>query len=207
MVANADIKVQQVSMTNPQQPVAGFTNVIHATKEDCDVIASQFPVFARKLASRVIDNLQTLAGDFGGFPICRLTHSLQSATMARRDGRDDEYVVCALLHDIGDSLGTYNHPEVAAAILRPFVSEANHWMILHHGTVQGYYFFHHYGMDRNMRDALKGSPYYGRTLEFVDKYDVTAFDSAYENDSLDTFIPLIEELFARPKNTQYLYRK
>jgi len=47
------------------------------------------------------------------------------ATRAFCDGRDQEYVVCALLHDIGDTLGAFNHPDIAAAILKPFISEAN----------------------------------------------------------------------------------
>lgn len=72
--------------------------------------------------------MQLLANDFGGFPIDRLTHCTQTATWALQNGEDEEYVVCALLHDIGDTLGSYNHPEAAAVILQPFVSEANYWM-------------------------------------------------------------------------------
>jgi len=93
------------------------------------------------LPDRVLDHLQLLAGGHGGFPIDRLTHSLQTATLAHEDGRDEEYVVCALLHDIGDSLGAYNHPDIAAAILRPFVSPANLWMVEKHGLFQSYYMF------------------------------------------------------------------
>lgn len=85
-------------------------------------------------------HLTLLDGDFGGFPVDRLTHCLQSATLAHKDGKDEEYVVCCLLHDIGDTLGTYNHADIAASILQPFVSEQNHWMIKHHAIFQGYYF-------------------------------------------------------------------
>jgi predicted HD phosphohydrolase len=70
-------------------------------------------------------------------PADRLTHSLQTATLAYRAGEDEEYVVCALLHDLGDTLGTYNHADIAAAILKPFVSEQNHWIIEKHGIFQG----------------------------------------------------------------------
>jgi predicted HD phosphohydrolase len=87
-------------------------------------------------------HLKILEGDYGGFPVDRYTHSLQTATRALRDGRDEEYVVCALLHDIGDTLGSFNHPDIAAAILKPFVSDANLWMVQHHGIFQGHYFFH-----------------------------------------------------------------
>ena len=112
--------------------------------------------FAAKLPDRLIAHLRLLDGDYGGFPVDRCTHSLQTATRAQRDGRDEEYVVCALLHDIGDTLGTFNHPDIAAAILKPFVSEANHWMVQKHGIFQGYYFFHHLGLDRNLREQFRG---------------------------------------------------
>ena len=110
--------------------------------------------FASGLPERVIKHLQILEGDYGGFPVDRYTHSLQTATRALRDGRDEEYVVCALLHDIGDTLGSFNHPDIAAAILKPFVSEENHWMVQHHGIFQGHYFFHHIGLDRDLREQL-----------------------------------------------------
>ena len=100
----------------------------------------------------------------GGFAVDRLEHSLQTATRARRGGEDDEYVVCALLHDIGDTLGSYNHSDIAAAILKPFVSEENHWMVDKHGVFQGYYFFHYLGLDRDARDQYLGHPWYDRTV-------------------------------------------
>ena len=93
------------------------------------VIGAEFVRFAQGLPDRVLRHLALLDGDYGGFPVDRLTHSLQTATLAHQDGRDEEYVVCALLHDIGDTLGSYNHPDIAAAILKPFVSEENHWMV------------------------------------------------------------------------------
>ena len=100
--------------------------MLEGTKEDWDIIAEHSKGFNKGLAKRVLDHLRLLDGDYGGFPVDRLTHSLQTATRAHRDGRDEEYVVCALLHDIGDTLGSYNHPDVAAAILKPFVSKTIH---------------------------------------------------------------------------------
>ena len=97
--------------------------------------------------------MRDLEIDHGGFPVNRLEHSLQTATRAERDGRDDEYVLCALLHDIGDTLSPFNHPDIAACILKPFVSEANHFMVKHHGAFQGYYFWHYIGLDQNAREA------------------------------------------------------
>ena len=101
------------------------------------------------MPDRVLGLLGDLKQDYGGFPVDRLEHSLQTATRSQRDGREDEYVLCALLHDIGDTLSPFNHPAVAAAIVQPFVSVANYWMVKHHGAFQGYYFWHHIGLDRN----------------------------------------------------------
>ena len=97
----------------------------------------------------------------------KICHSLQTATLTLLDDRDEEYVICALLHDIGDTLGTFNHPDIAAAILKRFISEANLWMIQHHGIFQGYNFFHHIGLNRNLRDMFKGHPYTIRRLSLL----------------------------------------
>ena len=158
---------------------------------------------ARALPDRVLAHLQLLDGDYGGFPVDRLTHSLQTATLAMKAGRDEEYIVCALLHDIGDTLGSFNHPDIAAAILKPFVSEANHWMIQNHGIFQGYNFFHHIGLNRDMRDMFASSPYYERTAEFIELYDNPAFDPKTETFPLSTFEPLVRRLMAAPKKSVY----
>ena len=122
---------------------AQFTRMQDSTQQDWQLIGGEFMQFTKTLPNRVLAHLKLLDGDYGGFPIDRYSHCLQTATRALRDGRDDEYVVCALLHDIGDTLGTFNHPDIAAAILKPFVSEANHWMVQNHGMFQGNNFFHH----------------------------------------------------------------
>jgi predicted HD phosphohydrolase len=144
-------------------------------------------------------HLQLLEGDSGGFPVTRLEHCLQTATLARETGEDDEYIVCALLHDMGDTLGTLNHADVAAVILEPFVSEANHWMVKHHGIFQGYYFFHHLGMDRNVRDLFAESPYFERTKRFCELYDNPAFDAKRASMPLKDFEPLLRQVFGAPK--------
>lgn len=182
---------------------ARFVRMDQSTKEDWQLIGGEFVKFSKGLADRVLTHLSLLDGDYGGFPIDRYSHSLQTATLAMRDGRDEEYVVCALLHDIGDSLGTFNHPDVAAAILKPFVSEANHWMVQNHGIFQGYNFFHHLGMDRNMRDMFEGHNYYERTAEFIELYDNRAFDPETETFPLSEFEPLVRRLFSEPKQSVY----
>ena len=134
---------------------ATFRAMTEGTAEDWSIIAGEFMPFAQQLPDRVMAHLKLLEGDCGGFPIDRLEHSLQTATRAHRDGRDEEYVVMALLQDIGDTLGSYNHPDIAAAILKPFVSEENHWIVAEHGIFQGYYFFHHLGLDRDGLGAAR----------------------------------------------------
>lgn len=182
---------------------AGFTRMDQSTREDWSLIVPEAVKMSRGLPDRVLDHLRLLGGDFGGFPVDRLTHCLQTATLAHRDGRDEEYVCCALLHDIGDTLGSYNHPDIAAAILKPFVSEANLWMVQHHGIFQGHNFFHHIGMDRNMRDQFAGHPHAERTAEFVQRYDNPAFDPAAAMHPLSHFEPMLRRVMASPKQSVY----
>ena len=108
-----------------------------------------------------------------------------------------------MLHDIGDTLGSTNHADVGAAILKPFVSEENHWIVKHHGIFQGYNFFHFIGMDRNMREQFKSSPHYEPTAEFIEKYDNPAFDYDKPRLSLEQFAPMVRRVFAKPKNSPY----
>jgi len=189
-------------MTDTAQ--ATFRSMDEASAADWQAIGSHFGPFANQLADRVLTHLKLLDGDYGGFPIDRLQHSLQTATRAHRGGEDEPYVVMALLHDIGDTLGSYNHPDIAAAILRPFVAEKLHWMCQNHGIFQGYYFFHYLGMDRNMRDGLRGHEHFEDTARFCELYDQTAFDSSYDTAPLDFFEPMVRRLFARPVNSIYM---
>ncbi len=181
-----------------------FTRMQDATSEDYQIVGAHALDFMSGLADRVLAHLELLRGDTGGYAVDRLTHSLQSATRAERDGRDQEYVVCALIHDIGDTLGTYNHSELAATILQPFVSEKNHWIVKHHGIFQGYYFFHHVGLDRNMRDQYKENEHFRDCAEFCAKYDQNCFDPEYDTEPLEHFVPAVREVFAQPRNSIYI---
>lgn len=183
---------------------AGFKSFVESTEDDWALIAKEAGQFNKGLAERVLKHLRLLSGDYGGFPVDRLTHSLQTATRAHRDGKDEEYVVCALLHDIGDTLGSFNHPDIAAAILKPFVSEKNLWMVANHGIFQGYYFFHHLGLDRNMRDKFKDHPHFEYTAQFCHLYDQPAFDPDYDSEPLEFFEPMVHRLFAQPRQSVYL---
>jgi predicted HD phosphohydrolase len=191
-------------MTTTPPARARFTTMEASTADDWAVISSYFPEFARGLPDRILAHLRLLDGDYAGFAVDRLTHSLQTATRAHRDGRDEEYVVCALLHDIGDTLGSFNHADVAAAIVKPFVSEENHWMVEQHAIFQGYYFFHHIGADRDLRERLRGHPWFARTEEFCARYDGPAFDPKAETMPLEAFEPMVRRVLAAPKRSLYV---
>ena len=186
------------------QDQAKFKEMTEGTADDWAIIGRHVKDFSRGLPARVVSHLELLRGDCGGFPVDRLEHCLQTATRAYRDGRDEEYVVCALLHDIGDTLGPTNHADVAATILKPYVSDENHWIVKHHGIFQGYYFFHYLGMDRNARDAFADQPYYQACVDFCHLYDQNSFDVAYESEPLDFFVPMVERVLGAPKKSLYM---
>jgi len=183
---------------------AQFHAMTGGTQEDWAKIAVAAMSFNKDLPSRVLAHLRLLEGDCGGFAVDRLEHSLQSATLAHRDGMDEEYVVCALLHDIGDTLASYNHAELGATILKPFISEENHWMLQHHGIFQGYYFFHYLGLDKNMREQFRGHPSFERTALFCARHDQNAFDPAYDTMPLEAFVPMLHRVMERPKRSIYM---
>ena len=183
---------------------AQFHQMVDGTAEDYAKISAAFGAFSKTLPDRVMTHLKLLQGDFGGFAVDRFEHSLQTATRAHKDGKDDEYVMCALLHDIGDLLGTFNHAELGAAILKPFISDANHFMLQNHGIFQGYYFFHHIGLDRDAREAFRGHEHFEYTAQFCHLYDQSAFDPNYESMPLEAFEPMLRKLMAKPRQSIYM---
>ena len=128
-----------------------------------------------------------------------MEHSLQTATRAFRDGRDEEYVVCALIHDIGDILGPSHHADIGAEILKPFISEQKLWLMQHLAFFLGYYYFDFLGWDRNRRDDFKVHPAFEYTAQFCHLYDQNSFDPAYETMPLSAFEPMVHRICAAPK--------
>jgi predicted HD phosphohydrolase len=179
-----------------------FTQMAEGTREDYELLDQRAAEHATGLADRVLAALSALEGGFGGYQVSRLEHSLQSATRAHRDGRGEEYVVTALLHDIGDELAPHSHGEMAAAVLRPFVPEECWWIVKHHGVFQLYYYAHHYDTDRNVRDRYRDSPYFDACAEFCELYDQNCFDPDYESLPVGFFEPMVRRVFAEPR---YLY--
>ncbi len=181
-----------------------FHAMTEGTAEQWQEISRLAGEFRRELPDRLLGQLRMLEGGLDGYAVNRLEHSLQTATRAFRDGRDEEYVVCALMHDIGDLMGPANHAEIGAVILKPFVSEANHWMLDKHGVFQGYYFFHHLGLDRDLREQYRGHPHFEHCAEFCHRYDQNSFDPAYDSMPLEAFEPMLRRVLARPRQSIYL---
>lgn len=190
---------QGAPLPNPAAPSAGkmhFHTMEDMTRDDFAVLRRVHEKNLDQLPDLLVTLLRTLGGD-EAYPVDRLTHSLQAATRALRDGRDEEYVIVALLHDVGEALGPLNHGEVIASVLHPFISEANHWMLLHHSLFQTYFYGSHVGIDPNGRDAFRDSPYFEQTAEFCAKYDEVSFDPAYPNEPMETFIPMLRRVLSR----------
>jgi len=185
------------------QARAKFTAMTEGTAEDWAAISRAGQAHRGGHVDRLVAHLMLLDNDHGGFNVDRLEHSLQTATRAFKDGRDEEYVVCALLHDIGDILLPASHAELGAAILKPYVSEANHWMLEKHGIFQGYYFFHHLGLDRDMREQYRGHPHFEYTAQFCRLYDQNSFDPDYESMPLEAFVPMMQRVMEAPKTSIY----
>jgi len=181
-------------------PKVAFTAMKFGTQADYDLLfadeAARAGQVAGDLADRALGWLRDMDTD-SPYQVTRFEHSLQTATRAERDGADEETIVCALLHDIGDILAPANHSQVAAALLAPYVSEKNHWIIRQHGIFQGYYWFHFAGGDRHARERFRDHEHYQACVDFCARWDQPSFDPAYETLPLEHFEPMVRRLFAK----------
>ena len=153
--------------------------------------------YAAGTADRLLGAMVALDESLSGYQVTRLGHSLQAATRAWRAGADTDWVVAALLHDIGDIYAPYNHDEYAAAILKPFVREQVTWVVEKHGDFQRLYYAHHVGGNRHARDRYKGHAYYDDCAAFCEAWDQSSFDPDYPMLTVQDFAPLVREVFAR----------
>lgn len=180
-------------MTN----IVSFRRMEDGTREDYLLLDRSERAYAAGLADRVLEAVRKLDHSLEGYPVSRLGHSLQAASRALAEGADDELLVAALLHDIGDELAPYNHAELAAAVLRPYVRPEVTWIVEQHGLVQSYYYAHHLGGDRNARDRLKNHPWYGACERFCARWDQVSFDPDYPTRPLEVFEPAVRRIFSR----------
>jgi predicted HD phosphohydrolase len=184
-------------MTEHANGIVRFTQMKDGTREDYELLELHERDYLRALPDRILAGLGALETGLGGYPVTRLAHSLQTATRAREDGADDEMVVAALIHDIGDNLAPYGHAEVAAAILRPYVRPEVAWIIEQHGLFQSYYYAHHLGGNRDGRDRFRDHRWYQACKDFCADWDQSSFDPGYSCDPLESFEPLVRKIFTR----------
>ena len=178
--------------------IVGFTTMADGTKDDYELLDRYERRYVGQLPNRLIETLDTLTGSLGGYRITRLEHSLQTATRARLAGADVSWVVAALMHDIGDELAPYNHSELAASVLQPYVPEEVHWVVLHHGVFQSYYYAHHLGGDRNLRDRYIDHRWAPLCMQFCAEWDQNSFDPDFPIHDLASFEDDVHEVFGRP---------
>ena len=174
-----------------------FKYMKDGTKEDYLLLDKHEKKYIEGTANRLIEFMSNLSTTLEGYQISRLEHSLQTATRALNDKADDEMIVAALLHDIGDELAPLNHSEYAAAVLKPYVSEKTCWIVEKHGEFQMYYYAHHLGGNRNQREKYKGHKYYEDTVNFCENWDQKSFDPNFKSLQIKDFEPFVKKIFSR----------
>lgn len=173
-----------------------FTEMKQGTQADYLLLDRYEQAHTATVADRLLTALTSLQQGLTGYQIDRLQHSLQSATRAEADGANEEWVVAALLHDIGDDLAPMNHSEFAAAIIKPYVSEEVHWVVAHHGVFQMAYYAHHLGKDPNARERYRDHPFFDSCVRFCERWDQPSFDPNYPTKPLEYFAPMVRRVFA-----------
>ncbi len=131
------------------------------------------------------------------YKIARLEHALQPATRAYREGAGIDWVVAAVLHDIGDGLAPQNHDHFAAEIIKPYMHEEVVWTVAHRGSFQMYYYAQHYGWNQHEREKYRDSIYYQSCVDFCERWDQSSFDPNYKTEPLNFFVPMVKQVFAR----------
>ncbi|HEV7887634.1 MAG TPA: HD domain-containing protein [Acidimicrobiales bacterium] len=176
-----------------------FTRMDESTAEEWAQIGVEHVKNYGRAADRVLMLLESLGEIVDGFATDQLTHCLQTATRAERDGADPEVVVASLCHDIGKAVSVPNHPAIAAEILRPYVRDEVYWMIKAHQDFQGRHYYAHFGKDPDARSQYRGQSWFALAERFADDWDQTSFDPDYPTEPLAHFEPLVRDLFSRPK--------
>jgi len=149
-------------------------------------------------ADRILAVLRSTDDLTQGFQVTQLVHGLQTATMAERAGADVDMVVAALCHDMGKMISNANHPAIAAAMIRPWVSDEAYWVVLVHQDFEGLHYYARMGLDPLVRRKYADHPYYPLAERFADEWDQNAFDPDYPTLPLEHFEPMVREVFGRP---------
>jgi predicted HD phosphohydrolase len=181
-----------------ETPTVSFTQMKDGTKEEYLMLHELEKPYHALTADRILDEMRRQGEvSLEGYKINRLQHGLQSATRAEADGADIDWIVGALLHDVGDGLAPQNHDRFSAEVIRPFVRWDVSWVIEHHGIFQMLYYARHYGWDENARDQFKDHPCFNSCAEFCERWDQSSFDPDYPMKPLEYWEPMVREVFAR----------
>lgn len=179
-------------------PKVSFTQMKDGTKEEYLLLHELEKPYLGLTADRVLDELRRQGeATLEGYQITRLEHGLQSASRAEAEGADIDWIVGALLHDIGDGLAPQNHDRFSAEVIRPFVRWEVAWTVEHHGIFQMVYYVHHYGRDKDARDRFRDHPCFDTCAAFCERWDQASFDPEYPSKALEHFEPMVREVFAR----------
>jgi predicted HD phosphohydrolase len=176
-----------------------YQHMADMTAEDTQLIIQDGVEEAAELADRLLDSVRLLKNFQGPLLVTRYEHSLQSATRAYQDGQSEEYIVAALLHDIGDHIAPYSHGEYVAAVLKPYVNERVCWIINKHPLFQAYYYAHHLGGDRNARERYRDHEWYDDCVDFCERFDQNCFETDFESLPLEFFEPMLRRVFSEPR--------
>jgi predicted HD phosphohydrolase len=192
------MKTKSAENAPSDREVVSFIRMEDGSADDYALLDRTERDYVRQLPDHVLGALAKLDQSLPGYRVSRLEHCLQTASRALRDGADDELIVAALIHDVGDELAPYNHAEIAAGIIRPYVRAEVTWIVEQHGLFQTYYYAHHYGRDRHGRDKFRDHPWYQACADFCANWDQCSFDPDYPSLPLSTFEPRLREVFSRP---------
>ena len=178
---------------------ATFTRMDESTAEQWGVIGAETTKNQPRVAEQFLTMLRQLEGITDGFATDQLVHVCQTATRAERAGADPEVVFASLCHDIGKVVSVFNHPAIAAEMIKPYVRPEVYEMIRVHQDFQGRHYYAHFGGDPDARDQYEGADYYDLAARFADEWDQTSFDPDYDTLPLEHFEPLVREMTASPR--------
>jgi len=180
------------------EKTVSFTRMDAGTQADYALLEKLEKSYISGLPQRILSALENLQDTLGGYQVTRLEHSLQTASRAEADGADIEFIVAALIHDIGDDLAPENHSQMAAAIIRPYVRAEVTWVLEHHGIFQMVYYADKLGLNKDERERYRGHKWFESAEKFCGEWDQTSFDPAYTSKPLSYFASMVEQIFSRP---------
>lgn len=183
---------------------AGFTRLDQGSALDWQIIDAAVRGQQYGVADTVLNMLRTLRGLYAGFSIDQHMHVTQTATRAKRANAPDELIVCGLVHDMAKIISNYNHPEIVAAIVRPYVGYGSYRILRHHMEFQWKSYGMQAGLPTNLRERYTGEMWFADAVRFSDEWDQTSFDAAYDALPLEEFEPLVRAFFDKPPAAENL---